>query len=193
MSKTLLDQLARKHNTDKKIPDGRPSCVKSPGLGYSKFYSKELKNKKIKTMIEIGVLFGNSITMWDEYFGGRCKIYGIDKTPKPFAGKNLESDHVHIKIGNQGDRNFLEQTFSQHRYELIIDDGSHRYNDQMASILQLFPYLTSGGLYVVEDLHISPAFLRLLKNPHEFPGYISSKIKGDVRIYEDKIAFIEKE
>lgn len=191
MSKSTLDVLARKYNTDKKIPDGKPTVFGSPGLGYSKYYYKELKSRKIKSMIEIGVAFGSSIKMWDEFFNNKCKIIGIDKFENSFKRSELENNNVRILIGDQGDRNFLEQNLSENRYDLVIDDGSHKYNDQMASFLQIFPYVSYGGLYVVEDLHISTPFARLLKNYHEFQPSITSMIKN-IRFYEDKIAFIEK-
>ena len=127
----------------------------------------------------------------EESFNNKCKIIGIDKFENSFKRSELENNNVRILIGDQGDRNFLEQNLSENRYDLVIDDGSHKYNDQMASFLQIFPYVSYGGLYVVEDLHISTPFARLLKNYHEFQPSITSMIKN-IRFYEDKIAFIEK-
>ena len=36
--------------------------------------------------------------------------------------------------------------------DVIIDDGSHSYTDQMATFRAQWPHLRSGGLYVIEDL-----------------------------------------
>jgi len=41
------------------------------------------------------------------------------------------------------------------RYDIIIDDGSHRTQDIVRSFARYFPYLEETGLYVVEDLHSS--------------------------------------
>jgi hypothetical protein len=39
--------------------------------------------------------------------------------------------------------------------DIVIDDGSHRAADQRISFDTLFPLLSFGGLYMVEDLHAS--------------------------------------
>ena len=38
------------------------------------------------------------------------------------------------------------------QFDLIIDDGSHQQEHQIAAIQQLSPLLRSGGMFVVEDL-----------------------------------------
>ena len=35
---------------------------------------------------------------------------------------------------------------------MIIDDGGHTMNQQITSFRVLFPYVKSGGIYVIEDL-----------------------------------------
>jgi cephalosporin hydroxylase len=45
----------------------------------------------------------------------------------------------------------IEQLQGQ-QFDLIIDDGSHQVEHQIAAIQQLSPLLRAGGLFVVEDL-----------------------------------------
>lgn len=92
--------------------------------------------------------------MWDEYFDYKCKITGIDIEEKRFKKKDLENERIKIKIGNQADGVFL-RTLGDERYDLIIDDGSHVPEHQIESFNVLFEYLNSGGLYVIEDLHVA--------------------------------------
>ena len=40
-------------------------------------------------------------------------------------------------------------------FDIIIDDGSHIVAHQIISFKTLFPYLKSGGIYVIEDLFSS--------------------------------------
>jgi hypothetical protein len=45
-------------------------------------------------------------------------------------------------------------------FDVIIDDGSHKWADQQDSLGILLPGLVRGGWYIIEDLHTSywPAF-----------------------------------
>lgn len=38
---------------------------------------------------------------------------------------------------------------------VVIDDGSHKFNDQLNAFLAVFPKLVPGGAYIIEDLHTS--------------------------------------
>lgn len=67
LSETELCQLGRKHKTDK------------PGNGYTRVYyelMKKFRNEPVN-IFEIGVYFGASIKMWEEFFP-KGKICGID-------------------------------------------------------------------------------------------------------------------
>jgi len=59
--------------------------------------------------------------------------------------------------GSQADKNFLNevQTEIGGKFDIIIDDGSHQMQHQMASLYLLFNAIKPGGIYVVEDLHTS--------------------------------------
>lgn len=192
MPRCQLEILARKYNTDKKIPDNRPTQYGREGLGYIKFYDKELKNRKIKDIIELGVGWGASIRMWSENFP-HANIIGVDNVNRPDEYNELNSlKNIKIIIGDAGDRNFLQDKFENGRYDIIIDDASHKYNDTLAALLQLFPYLKNGGLYVIEDLHINYPMQRLLKNPNELPHKLKLLIKEFRWYCSDKLVFIEK-
>ena len=57
-------------------------------------------------------------------------------------------------IGSQSDEAFLKGTVLQAvpQWSIIVDDGGHGQEHQRVSFLHLFPALTSGGIYVIEDL-----------------------------------------
>ena len=56
-------------------------------------------------IVEFGVSEGGSLQMWKNYFGPKCKIYGVDINP---YCKELEEDRIRIFIGDQEDRQFLK-------------------------------------------------------------------------------------
>jgi hypothetical protein len=39
--------------------------------------------------------------------------------------------------------------------DIVIDDGSHLVSDVVSSLNFLFPHLSEGGIYIIEDLHAS--------------------------------------
>lgn len=140
----ILNNLALKYGTDKKM--GHHDYTK-----HYEYWFKSLKNDKIK-LLEIGVKKGASVRMWEEYFP-LGSIVGID------INKNClkqRSKRIQIEIGDQGDEVFLNSVGKKYGpFDIIIDDGSHRWRHQIDGHKQLFPYLKKGGLYVIEDLHTS--------------------------------------
>ena len=147
-------QLAQKYDTDKKMNDGKKCFNGILGHDYAVHYDNVLKNLEVSTMLEIGVSWGASIKMWDEYFDRKTLIYGVDINEKRFRRKNLETPNIKIRLGDQGSIPFLEG-FKDISFDFIVDDGSHRMKHQQVSFKTLFKYLRSGGVYVIEDLHTS--------------------------------------
>jgi len=47
-------------------------------------------------------------------------------------------------------------------FDIIVEDGSHFHHDQQRSLVQLFPLLAPGGVYIMEDLqsHLNAAGYR---------------------------------
>ena len=66
-------------------------------------------------IVEIGVFQGGSLRMWKDYFGDKCKIYGIDINPDCLV---FSEDQIEIIIGSQDDDIFLLVTY--HDHEVIL-------------------------------------------------------------------------
>lgn len=143
-----LDKIARKYGTDKM----------STKHGYTEYYFKYFKEFKnsAKSVLEIGVREGWSHKMWYEFFP-EAVIYGIDHYRGQFSKpkEEIENERIKIFIGDQADENFLKNTFSSVKFDIIIDDGGHWMSQQQISLKALYPLLKSGGIYVIEDLHTS--------------------------------------
>jgi len=41
------------------------------------------------------------------------------------------------------------------RVDILIDDGGHRMDQQIATFEELFPHISERGIYLCEDLHTS--------------------------------------
>jgi hypothetical protein len=104
-------------------------------------------------MLEIGVFQGGSLMLWREYFGERLELVGIDIDPN--CATRVDPPN-RVRIGSQGDPAFLRQVASEmSRLDVVLDDGSHVAEHVWTSFSTLFPLLSDGGIYIIEDCHTS--------------------------------------
>ena len=106
-------------------------------------------------VLEIGVYRGASLELWRQYFSHpETVIVGIDIEPS-CAQFDSPKDGKRVRVGSQSDQAFLRAVVEEFGpFDLIIDDGSHRSADVIASFNGLFSSgLKDSGIYFVEDLH----------------------------------------
>jgi hypothetical protein len=121
---------------------------------YLKFYEKHISKFKdsLTNMLEIGVYQGDSIRMWRDYFstGNLVAIDILDLS-------HIQLPNTFIKVCDQAERDQLQELVNStfDKFDIIIDDGGHMMHQQQISLGYLFPFLNSGGVYVIEDLHTS--------------------------------------
>jgi demethylmacrocin O-methyltransferase len=140
-----LDKLGKIYGTDKV---GNNSYTNHYQLHFNRF-----RDKKIN-LLEIGVggyekpySGGKSLKMWKKYFQ-LGNIYSIDIYDK----SALQEDRIKIFQGSQVDKNFLDKVCSEiGDIDIIMDDGSHINEHVIESFKILFPKLSDGGIYVIED------------------------------------------
>lgn len=113
-------------------------------------YFEPLKNSDLN-LLEIGVAEGNSLRMWRDYFL-KANIYGLEI----ISSKYFEESRIKVFIGDQNSEKDLENIKLQIPVlDIIIDDGSHLSPHQIKSFESLFPHLSPGGLYIIEDLFLT--------------------------------------
>lgn len=128
------------------------------------------KNRPCK-ILEIGVQNGGSLQLYQKYFPFAEKIVGVDVDPKC---KWVEAGNIFIEIGSQADRDFLSSVSEIHGpFDIVIDDGSHVFEHQIASFETLFPRMSATSVYIVEDTHTSylPDFGGGIGKPGNFIEY----------------------
>ena len=110
------------------------------------------------SLLEIGVQNGGSLEVWHELLPPHSRVVGMDKDERCRALKLSEGIELHI--GDATQQAFVNGALGETLFDVIIDDGSHRSNDIIASFDLLLGRLKPGGIYIVEDLHTSywPAF-----------------------------------
>lgn len=103
-------------------------------------------------VLEIGVLEGGSLFMWQTYFPG-ARIIGVDLNP---SARKWEQHGFEIYIGNQADPIFWSDVFAKvGQIDILIDDGGHSGLQQSATVAHCLPNIRDGGILAVEDTHTS--------------------------------------
>lgn len=149
------------------------ACFRQAGCGanlmaMAPFYIKHLSaaadGGHIRNVLLVGVLRGESASVWSEYFGPQTNLVGLDinlrnwETYHPwllrrgaFHGnldriKVFETDTSTLSAFRRARNALVGRVF-----DLIIDDGCHQYDCIMRTFTNLHPYLAKGGFYFVED------------------------------------------
>ena len=150
LNSTYLCKLAEKYYVDK--------CPKYNHY-YTPEYHKILKDKNYASMLEIGIGYpelmqkyttneyksGASLYMWRDYFKN-CKIHGAD-----IREFNINEDKIYIHQCNQSDENSLISLITKiGPVDFIIDDGSHKLEDQILTFNILSLYC--NDIYIIEDI-----------------------------------------
>lgn len=122
---------------------------------YTRVYSnyfKDLRNKPIR-FLEIGIYKGNSVKLWETYFP-LAELHFIDITSQNIEYFSSRSAYHFLNQEDISALKLLAESIGK-PFDIIIDDGGHTMNQQINSLIALFPYVKSGGMYIIEDLHTS--------------------------------------
>jgi hypothetical protein len=118
-------------------------------------------------VVEIGIYSGGSLLMWRDYFGEQSRIVGVDIEP---ACRQYAADSIDVFIGDQQDRGFWRDFCRQvPRIDIVIDDGGHQPEQQIATLECLLPHVSAGGVYLCEDVH---------GQRNRFGGYVGGLVQG---------------
>jgi hypothetical protein len=106
-------------------------------------------------ILEVGVQNGGSLELWAQYFRQAKVLVGSDIDQR-CGDLTFDDPRIHVVVGDvttdeaQGSVRAISDGF-----EVIIDDGSHRSADIIETFISMYPLLSEGGVYVIEDLHCS--------------------------------------
>ena len=135
-----LQELNQKFDSDK----GGKHCY------LEKYYQSKFDPIRTSTnkVLEIGVYEGASIRLWREYFEN-AEIYALEvlsKRRRMFDGE----ERINLVIGDSLKKSsYINLPLD---FDIIIDDGSHRPEDQFETFKLANLHLRQGGLYIIEDV-----------------------------------------
>ena len=123
-----LHDLGIKHRTDK-----------ATHHRFLDFYQARIGQPE--TILEFGIRDGASLKMWRDFFP-KAKVTGWD-IAQVMGIVGVVTQVVDCTKALPGDA----------KYDLIIDDASHRTLDQVQTFNNWFSAVSPGGCYIVEDVH----------------------------------------
>ena len=120
---------------------------------YAEYYENYFKHvrKDIKNIIEIGTLTGSSTVVFYFYFCN-SKIYCLDID---FSSNKIFSSRIVKQKVDQSNtkqiRYFLKK-YENIKFDIIVDDGSHKEKDIISTFREFFNYIQKNGFYIIEDV-----------------------------------------
>jgi hypothetical protein len=165
---TPLCELAKKHATDK---GGDHYLAGDTCHTYTVAYWDLFKDKRdsVRHLLEVGVNYGCSLRMWEEFFP-KAKILGLDSNWSCL----FHTDRITCIGADQGNAKSLIGAMEKYGgplFDVIIDDGSHELGHQILTANTLLPYLKEGGVYIIEDVTLDCQPESVMDHVPMPPGY----------------------
>jgi predicted O-methyltransferase YrrM len=114
---------------------------------YMPDYQVLLSGRQVLRLLEIGVMNGDSLRMWEELFPN-ATVVGVD------INQAYEWNATHVMIADATNSAAMHRVNDIYGpFDVIIDDGSHDFQDVEATFKIMFPLMRTGGIYVIEDLN----------------------------------------
>jgi hypothetical protein len=158
----MLSSLADHSRTDK-------NTVHS----YLDLYDNLLIKKKESALnvLEIGILNGGSIKLWNDYFTN-ANVYALDIMHINNVWDNIKNNEkiiLHTST-NAYDISFLKSTFVDNniKFDFILDDGPHTLESMIQFIILYSQIMTDDGILIIEDVQSIEwiEYLRLVTPEH---------------------------
>lgn len=181
LAETKLCGLGQKYQTNKSSIN-----INGHRSGYTAFFSilfSSLIHKKIN-IAEIGIEKNASIRLWREYFK-RATIYGFeyDKNKIVLAKRHkLKNTNFYEINVHKKDSIYSAFKGTKVNFDIIIDDSTHLFDDQIRVIKNCYKFLKTNGIMIIEDIF-------RLRGDYQDDKYYN-KLAG-IKKYFHEIFFIE--
>ena len=152
LSETKLCKLGRKYQTNKSSIN-----INGHRSGYTTFFSilfSSLRDKNIN-IAEIGIEKNASIRLWREYFK-RAILYGFEYDKKKIENaKRHKLKNTYFYEINVHNKDSIYSAFNATKvnFDVIIDDSTHLFDDQIRVIKNCYKFLKTNGIMIIEDIY----------------------------------------
>lgn len=144
---TFEDAL-RKYASDHNETGTDKTTSHAYGPLYSHLFDPMREVDAVDAVLEIGVYSGASAQAISEFFPDAA-VVGVDVTLDRVKF-GLDNPMITFVQGDGTDPALAKSLDTQ--FDIIIEDASHRADDQVAAVHAFGPYLSPGGLFVIEDI-----------------------------------------
>lgn len=179
VNKSELCEIGRKYDTDKSAYRDNVTDYRHCHP-YTLFYDGLFRSQKDTQLkiAELGILDGGSILMWKEYFKN-AEIYGFENSEHLMNTFKQKYNNERITLSDIDVTNKISiiTAFSKLNvlYDIIVEDTTHQFEDQIRVIENCYQYLKPGGILIIEDIFKSYNELdyieRLKPILHHFQNY----------------------
>jgi predicted O-methyltransferase YrrM len=157
-----LCEIGRKYDTDKSSQRDYVTNTRHCHP-YTLFYDGLFKNKRDEPLniAELGILDGGSLLMLKDYFKN-ANIYGFEYSYQLIDNFKKNFDNSRVSLGNidvtnkqsiiNAFSNVSNANNANTLYDIIIDDTTHQFEDQIRVIENTYQYLKPGGILIIEDI-----------------------------------------
>lgn len=174
-----LCEIGKKYDTDKSSQRDNVTDYRHCHP-YTLFYDGLFRSKKHEKLeiAELGILDGASLLMWQEYFTN-SQIYGFEYNTDLINNFKTKFNNERITLTNINvtSNDSIVKAFSElnKTYDIIIEDTTHQFEDQIRVIENTYQYLKPGGIMIIEDIFKSykeEDYINRLKHLlHNFQDY----------------------
>ena len=152
-----LTELAKKYG-----------CDKFYSHSYLGVYEQLLAKRKVNRLLELGIgyeslmtpfvphyVHGASLRMWSEFWPD-ADIFACDIREDTLVNEGRIKSVV---CDQSSGASLAEMVFAvtdglKHKFDVVIDDGSHQLEHQKLTASVLLPHIAKGGVYIIEDTYI---------------------------------------
>lgn len=151
-----LCEMGKKYDTDKSSQRNNVTDTRHCHP-YTLFYDGLFKNKKDEPLkiAELGILDGASLLMWKEYFTN-ANIYGFEYNDHLINNfkHNFNNDRITLTNIDVTNKHSIAKAFGEVNllYDIIVEDTTHQFEDQIRVIENIYQYLKPGGILIIEDI-----------------------------------------
>lgn len=151
-----LCKIGQKYDTDKSSQRNNVNNIRHCHP-YTLFYDGLFKNRRSDRLkiAELGILDGASLLMWREYFSN-SEIYGFEYNNNLINNfkNNFNTDRITLSNIDVTNKESILNSFNNLNecYDIIIDDTTHMFEDQIRIIENTYKFLKPGGIMIIEDI-----------------------------------------
>lgn len=168
---------------------------KNTAHSYLPLYEELLCRKRFtcRNMLEVGICYGGSIKMWNDYFSNAC-VYALDLMNYEKVWEELkDKERIRIISADAYDKYIVDSCFKNKKFDFILDDGPHTLISQLKFLELYSPLLENDGILIIEDIQ-DINYLEIFKQntPDNLKPYIKTfDLRKNKNRYDDIVFCID--